>query len=367
MSHSHNILIFGMYSGEISQAYAIAKYFSRKGSNVSLALATKDNLSYFAKDKILFPIYFTPKFNDVCRLVAGKNFTKIVFCNSKSFKKEPGFRMIQKSPLPKTHVYCVDSNWLFNNRSIRYPFLTWADKYFINLPADIFRLGLYQNGGYFSIPQKTLEKIVPIGFIPSYKKITHERRIAIRKKLSVNFDQKLIFCYFSGKGAASRIWLFYNLLLALKKLNNDGFIKVVYVGDVTQLDSQLVKQHSWLRALHVLNLDQFYETLSSSDLIFQHQGLSTLAQGIAAQIPIIANVGIYPHTEYPGLHPAEIMPFVKLRLCKMFYRYSRLSDISDAIYDLLYNKREIQKMTAAQSLYNASGEEQLFQAIEETE
>lgn len=357
-----SFLIVGMSSGETSQAYAITKYFVSQKHIVTIVLKEKINTLYFGQQKKNFRIYVAPRFHDLKKLTSKIKPNVIIFCNSKSYKRDKEFIKLHASPFPGIPVFTLDSNWLLNPKSIRYPYIKWADLYFVNFPEKVFEYGLKQNGGYFYINKSILDKIHPIGFIPSYKKLNEEAILEVRKKLSIQTHEKIIFCYFSGYGAMSRPWVIYNLLHALSILH-DNSIKVIYIGNYASLDVKHIQKYNFLIRPHINNMDDFYRILSSADLVFQHQGLATLSQAITARIPVISNVKIYRGTEYPGLHPAEVNPFARLNMCEMFYKSSPAYKIAKKIRSLLYDIGQIESMKKAQQTYYSHGEKILYEKI----
>lgn len=357
------IIIFAMGSGETSHAYAIGKYLSLKNYSVFLTIKKQDNANFVSDQKLQFPLFITKAPEDLKKLANNIKPNIIIFCNSKSFRKEKSFIFAEKSPFKGIITITVDSNWLFDSKSKNYPFIQWADKYLVNLPEAVFKNGLKENGGYFNIQKSILKNITPIGFIPSYNKISEGKIDQARKSLGIAKNEKLIFCYFSGVGATNRSWIVYNLISALKKIKNANRIKVLLVGDYTHLNMKIIDSYGWFIKYSLHDIENFYTLLSSSDLVFQHQGLATLAQAISAQIPVIANVRIYKGEEFPGLHPAEVLPFSKLGLCKMFYKSSRKIDISKSINDLLFDEEKIKKMRFVQKDYFEKGEENLYRII----
>lgn len=357
-------LIFAMASGETSQAYSIAKYFISKGKKIDFVIGTEANKLYFSDHTIPFPYTVITQVKDFLEYANKIRPKHILFCNSKSFKHDRWFLELKPKQFEGVKISTLDSNWLFNSSSIRFPYINWANRYFINFPKKLFDLGLKKNGGYFQISNEMLKKIQPVGFIPYYKKIPFEERMLIRKKLNITEEEKLIFCYFSGFGAAVRSWVLDNLVKALEKINNKT-IKVLAIGDLSNIKTSYLKK-SYLIHYTINSLDDFYRIISSTDLIFQHQGLATLAQGLAANIPIIANVSIYEADEFPGLHPGEINPFKKLGLCEMFYKHSPIDTIANSIKSLLFDSNCRDVMMQNQSNLLSNGEESLFNEMENT-
>lgn len=349
-----------MGPGETAQARAVANYFFQKGYEIIFCLHQEKNLLFLGDDKG-FKIFLTPTPEKLEEILKREKSDFLFLFNSKmwdtNFKNHPPF------PRPK-HVFCFDSNWLFNSQKYSFfDYLKWADYYFILFPKKIFQMGLKKNGGFFEIEDWLMPKILPIGFVPSYSPLTKEKRMETRKKLSVKKEEKFIFCYFSGWGATHREWAFKNFLKATQKLIDRGYkIKAFYVGPETELQKDK-KYEKWLITREKLSVKEYFEILSSSDLIFMHQGMGTLAQGIACQIPIICNVSLLKGRPIPRLHFAEVSPFKKLGLCEMLTKSTNIREIAEIIKKLLYNVKERDQMMSKQKRIFQKGEENIFRKI----
>lgn len=366
------ILIYAMGSGESSQAYALSRKFVQKGHQISLVIRGKERSTFFSKDnefssQFSSQIVTTPL--DFINLVNSQLPDGLILCNSKLFAFDAEVRQyITRYPFKKKIVTCtLDSNWLFNPSSHLFAFITWADRYFVNLPQKIFDLGLKKNGGYFSIPDKYLNKISTIGLIPSYEKPDLDLISKTRNRMEVNQSEKVIFCYFSGIGGAdARPWLFDKLLYSVLKINQEKgiAIKILPIGNLALIQDK-IKSHSDIIINHKpRSLDDFYLSLASCDLVFQHQGLATMAQAITAQVPVISNVSIYQGDEYPGLHPAEVGPFVKAGLCIMVYKDTENDKVKEAVNQLLFDENTRSTMKKAQMSIYSSGENNLINEFE---
>ena len=352
-------LFFANGPGETSQAYSAARYFIKQKHTVILALRQKTNLSFIPPLSKL-EIRITPSVTKLTQLVKSAQPEAVILCNSKSFNTT---NFSQQSPWKNTPTFTLDSNWLFNNQSTTYRFVNWAQKYFINIPPKIFQLGLKKNRGYFSLESNLLSKIQPIGFIPSYSRVNPSVIEQIRKKSGITANQKMIFCYFSGYGAGAKSWVLDNLIRAVEKLRTYGQdIAVVYIGKTPNVRQN---QFKWFKHIpkEALNLITYFETLSSADLVFQHQGLATLEQAISAKVPVITNVINKTHREFPQLHKAEVSPFAKLGLCRLLFKSTSSEIIKQNVQDLLYNQSQIQQMRLSQQKYYSQGEKDLLNAL----
>ena len=337
--------------GETGQARALAKFLSKKGGKILFCLHQEKNL-FFLEDDKEFEIFLTPTPEKLKEIVEKKNPDFLLLFNSKmwndNFKKECPFKR------PK-FVFCFDSNWLFNQKKYPlYDFVRWADKYFVLFPERIFKLGLKEFGGDFEIEKEMKEKLIPIGFIPSYLSLKKGRREKIRKELGIKKGEKLIFSYFSGFGAGYRDWALRNFIKAVDRLvEKEIKLKAVYIGPKIEV------QKEWLITIEKISSKKYFEILASSDLVFMHQGMVTLAQAISCQIPVICNVSILKK-ELPKLHFWEVSPFKRIGVCEMFTKTTKIEKISKSIEEFLFNKKEIKKMKKKQKEVFERGEEKFF-------
>ena len=348
--------------GETGQARGLAKYIFNHGGRIFFALHQKINYSFLKKD-VGFSVSLTKNPEALRRMVRKVNPDVILLFNSKmwgSYKEE--FFVIP--PSARAINVCVDSNWLFNIKKYPfYHFIPWADKYFINIHCEIFRLGLKAHGGNFVIQQSMRDKIEPVGFIPTLKAPKIKERLAIRRKYRVKTNEKLIFSYFSGFGAGHRAWAFSNLISAIDSLTKKGYrIKVLYVGQTKDVDQEKIKR-DWLFIEKELDGDNYYTTLSSSDLVFQHQGLVTLTQAISARVPVICNVSRLSNERLSKIHFWEVAPFARSGVCKMLRKSDTVGEVARTIEKLLYDSKEIARMKKTQRKYYTPGEPLVYEVI----
>jgi len=340
--------------GETGQARALAKFLKKKGGKVLFCLLQEKNL-FFLKDDREFQVFLTPEPKDLKKIVEKEKPEFLLLFNSKiwdkNFKRECPFKK------PK-FVFCFDSNWLFNSKEYPdYDFLKWAQKYFVLFPEKIFKLGLKEFGGNFKIEKEVEDKLIPIGFIPSYLPPKKKKRKMIKMKLGIKKGEKLIFCYFSGFGAGYRNWAFENFLRAIDFLIKKGKkIKAVYIGPKTEL------QKNWLVKKEGVSAKEYFEILSAADLIFMHQGMVTLAQAISCQIPVICNVSLLKK-EMPKLHFWEVLPFRRAGVCEMFSKTTKIKKIARKIDELLLNMKKITEMRKKQKEIFEKGEEKFFKEL----
>lgn len=361
-SNKIRYLFFTIGPGETSQARALAKYISRRDGEIIFSLQQRVNLFFVAKDKE-FKVFVTETPLKLKGLIEKKKPDVLLFFNSKGWSNYKGF--IKKPPFQKPSIsLAVDSNWLFNNKIYKkLRFSEWMDKYLITMPQKIFRLGLKENGGNFKIPPEDLKKIIPIGFLPSFKKVNLKKQLKLKYKIKKS--EKLIFAYLSGYGAEHKTWVFDNLVDSVDRLIKGGKkIRVIYVGPKKSLNPEKTKR-KWLIFKEKLPAEEFSLTLASSDLIFQHQGLATLSQGISAQIPIIANATRYKKSSLPNIHFWEVRPFERAGVCFLLSKSSSIKKISKKIEELLYNPEVRKKMQKNQKAVLEKGEERSFQVIKE--
>ena len=363
-SNKIKYLFFAIGPGETSQARALAKYISRRGGEIIFSLQQRVNLFFVAKDRE-FKVFVTETPIKLKRLIETKRPDVLLFFNSKAWNNYKSF--IKGPPFQKPPIcIAVDSNWLFNNKIYKnLRFSEWMDKYLVTIPKKIFRLGLKENGGNFKIPRENLKKIISVGFLPSFKKPSLKKKTKLKNKYKIKKTEKLIFAYFSGYGAEHKIWAFDNLVNSVDRLTKKGKkIKVIYVGPKKNLNRERIKRE-WLIFKGKLAAEEFFLTLASSDLVFQHQGLATLSQGVSAGIPIIANVARYKKSSLPNIHFWEVRPFEKAGVCFLFSKSSSIKKISKKIEKLIYNPAVRQEMQRKQKSVFERGEEKSFRVIKE--
>lgn len=346
--------------GETGQARALAKFFSKKKAKIVFCLHQEKNL-FFLKDDKEFKVFQTPTPRDLKKVIQKENPEFLFFFNSKmwdeKFKEKPPFKK------PK-FVFCFDSNWLFNSKKYpSYKYLRWSDNYFVLFPKKIFELGLKENGGKFEIEKEIKDKILPVGFIPSYRPVKKETREKIRKKLGIRRNEKFIFSYFSGWGAGHRIWAFENFIKAVERLIKKGRkIKAIYIGPTQDLNLKKFKKN-WLMIAEKMSAKEYFLTLSSADLVFMHQGMVTLAQSICCQIPVICNASTLPEEKIIWLHFGELFPFKMAKVCEVFSKSTKIEKISERIEKLLFSKSERERMIKKQKEIFESGEKKVFEEI----
>lgn len=349
--------------GEAGQARAAAKFISQKGGKILFALQDEKNRSFLANDKE-FKVFLIETPEKLIQLVNREKPDVVLIFNSKMWARQEKFS--EKNPFTYSPlVFCVDSNWLFNEKKYPYPYIKWAQKYLILFPKKIFDLGLKRNGGNYIISPELQNKIIPIGFVPSYAKPSEWQVAEIRKKYGILPGEKFIFSYFSGMGAGHRVFAFDNLVSAIDILAKKGKkIKVLYVGPTEDLAPQKLKRE-WLLINKELSGDEYFLALASSDLVFQHQGMVTLSQAISAQVPAICNIRFSNSEKMPRNHLWEVSPFVRAKACKMFYKSSSIREIGKGIEELLYDQKAIQKMKNIHKILIENGEEKIFNIISE--
>lgn len=348
-------LFVAMGPGETGQARSLAKYISQKNGEIVFALRPEKILRFFAKDKE-FRVFLAETPEKLKEIVEKEKPDVLLLFNSKMWTSRDNFLEIppfEKPPL----CLAVDSNWLFNDE--KYPsfrFIKWANKYLVLFPKRIFELGLKENNGAFVISPDVLKKIIPVGLIPTYKKPAKKEISAKRKEYGVKSGEKFIFSYFSGFGASHRIWAFYNLIKAVDKLIAAGKkIKVLYTGPTEGLEEKFLSRN-WLIKKTGLSSEEYFLTLASGDLVFQHQGMVTLSQAISANIPTIANVSLLPRQKTAKLHFWEVSPFARTGVCSMLAKSAPTKIVAETIENLLYNDAAIKKMIEKQKEIFQRGE-----------
>ena len=348
--------------GETSQARALAKYIAKKGEKVLFCLLQKKNFHFLSEDKEI-KTFLTKNPKELKKIIEKENPDALLIFNSKTWGGINGF--LEKPPFKKPPlIISFDSNWLFNNKKYpAYQFIKWCDKYLVLFPKKIFEMGLKEKKGNFIISKKILKKIIPVGFIPSYKKLSQNRIAKIRKEYGVQKNEKLIFSYFSGFGAGHRVFAFNNLIDAVERLIKKGEkIKVLYVGATDNLDQDKVKKE-WLILKKKLSSNEYFFALSASDLVFQHQGMVTLCQAISVQVPVFCNVHLLKGCPILKLHFWEVDPFKRIKVCEMFSKTTSIKKISKKIEEFLYNSTFRGKMQKKQKLIFEDGEKKSYEII----
>ncbi len=347
--------------GEAGQARAVAKFISQKGGQILFACQQENNLSWLANDKE-FKVFVTETPEKLIQAVNNEKPEVVLIFNSKMWGRQEGFS--EKNPFNYSPlVFCIDSNWLFNEKKYPYFYIKWAQKYLILFPRNIFELGLKQNGGDFVISSDIQDRVIPVGFVPSYLKPSAQQIKKIRDKYGILPGEKFIFSYFSGLGAGHRIFAFNNLVSAIDSLIKKGRkIKVLYIGPTDDLDQKKLKK-SWLATVNELPSDSYFLTLASSDLVFQHQGMVSLAQAISAQVPVICNIRFSKEERLPRIHLWEVGPFERAKACKMFFKSTPIKEIGKSIEKFLYDRKAIKKMKNIQKNILKNGEEEIFDII----
>src|SRR5581483_5220658 len=121
-----------------------------------------------------------------------------------------------------------------------YRCIQWLDRYFVVYPEPLFKLGLRENGGAYTILPSILSRIKAIGFLPSYQKPDEQTRTAIRDGLGIQPHEKFIFCYISGYGAPERDFVLDNLIRVVHALHRKRqAIKVVVCGKLERAQRYL--------------------------------------------------------------------------------------------------------------------------------
>lgn len=327
------ILIICMGPGETSQGVAFGKYASSQGCAVDYIFLLEENRHFLAGSSSKLEI--TNDSNYIKSKIDKKDYDCVVLCNSKIFNKDKIFQSIP--PSNKPFACSIDSNWLFNAPEV-FPFVKWLDQIYINIPEAVYNFGLKKNGGDYIIPQEVKEKITPVGLIPSYQPISQKEKLNIRQKLGIAEDQKFIFSYIgSGITLRNELFLHYIEIFDLLWHEQKDKFKVVFLsGDEPK--------KPWIILIGgKASADEFSKMLSSSDLVFQHQGFGTLEQAISSHIPVIANVKHLAHTK-AEIHSWvwEVKPFEKAGLCKMHLYSDSVIKVNKSLQQLLFTKdREI--------------------------
>ncbi len=361
------ILVAGMGPGEISQAMAFVRHAVSVGSNVSLVIFnpayasianfTDDNFSLLISDR---------KVDAFDQVVKSERPDVLVLCNSKMDFPDSDESYFKESPWPWLATISIDSNWLFirNNPAKT---LQWPSAYCINIPEPVFQLGLTKNGGHYDIPKETLGKIKLVGLIPSYERVDDSLIKSTREKLNIQSDEKLVFVYSTSTTMLSenRSTLTRKGIDAVGILRDQGHkIKIVNVGPMP--DDVLCANNDWHTNVGEVSTEEFHTLLSSADLVFQHQGLGTLEQAIASNVPVLSNVRDMKDEESPyHAHAWEVLPFVSCGAASMLYFSDSLEKTAAEIASLLYDADKSDFMRRSQSALYVRGEAGVMTVIDD--
>jgi len=350
----YRFLVAAMGPGEIGQGMAFSQYALKQGASVIFLVPHRNYLPLIRLSHPKFSYLVAKNSTALKKAIRVEKIDILILCNSKIFTRNDDFD--KNPPKPKIPTLSIDSNWLFSPSS-PYISIPWVDKYCLNLPKPIFQLGLKKNGGHYQISEKILKKINVVGLIPSYRPLSIEEKNKIRKQYGVHKDEKLIFLY-TSIGYLIKPAVFIKAYKIVKKLRESGKkIKIIYFGDSLSVPLD-AKDHRWFLLRKRTSAKHFSKVLASSDLVFQHQGLSTLEQAIGAQIPVIANVKDRKDEKNPTLHRHEweVGPFARYGACAMFFFHDSVSKVMNMTEDLLFNERRIKKMISRQRMLYTEGE-----------
>ncbi len=353
--------------GETSQAVSLAQYAFKKGVDCTFVIDNLSSALWAQKQgfKKIIAIGSKPKrvtkgvdegYNaeKIMRIIELENPDVLILCNSKAYS----WGFIKRAPKRKPLIISLDSNWLFGQYpDVKMP--SWIDKFLVTFPEEVFKKGLKQYGGYYEIEKRYLRKIIPAGFIPS-KKISETEKEKIRKKFLVKKREKMIFVY-TGSEISYRGSILRKIFKSLDFLYKKGYkFKVVYTA-------QEEKKRPWaIFAKDFLSVpDNFTKALASSDLAILHQGLITLFQAIANQVPVISNIP--PKGKYhSGKHHTsfyEIKTFERLNACKAVFRNLPWTYLKNEIDIMLTDKKVITEIKKSQERIFKPGEKNAFSTI----
>jgi len=362
------ICFFCIGSGETSQAVAVCKVARAKGHSCVL-IATNESGSTYAKSSgietveyLKWPIRVGKKDvgynpNEAKEIIEQSASDALVICNSKA----TSWGFITKRPNIKK-IYSIDSNWLFSQyKDVQVA--DWIDTYFVTFPEKVFQAGLKGNGGPYTISKKILEKICPVGFVPSVKKVSESEKEEVRARYGSKYGEKLVFMY-CGWDEEYTQKLIVQYAKAIKGINGKRRyekIKIVYAGKTDfKLDGAYCDNN------YLKNPSNFQLVLSASDLVVAHQGMITLFQSIGAAVPIISNVpgkGKYHSGEYhTSYYETKILS--SLNLCVALERFQSDEAIGNIVEKILFEKEARAKIVNAQNGMNALAEENIVNYIE---
>lgn len=350
--------------GEFAQGESFAFYAKSKGCQ-NIFISDDKKLISIARDDGFKTVFIKNK-ADVKTAIRKSKADVLFLCNSKTvFEFGMGPILNINEPLGIFTV-SLDSNWLFLKRFLKekrnhYKVPEWIDRIYIVMPEEIYRLGLIENGGHYKISREYKKKIFSSGFIPSGYKIGKVKRKQVRKKLNLEKEEKLIFFYLGWREDILFSKIFPKLEKTIKEFEKEGKkIKVFFKAR----KKREVKE-KWLIQKARLTTEEYDSYLASSDLVIQHHGLGTLPKVIHNQVSAIClvpevkkDLPYYKHSEF-----YEIEPFCKLGLCYSLPYTVSCQKLKSSVENLLYNKKEIQKIKKTQRKYFEKGEEKVYQDL----
>ena len=380
--------VVGIAMGELAQAKAVA-FYARKMGEQNIFVAKETRLISSIKDDgfEVIPTRDTPTTLEIIKQIAPD---VLFMCNSKSISI-PEDPILDKPPLPPQPLICsLDSNWLFSqDKRVYFTTPKWIDRIYIVMPAEIYQMGLMENGGHYKIPEAYKKKIHCPGFVPSGNRVAVSAKERARRTLKMGNKEKLIFVYFGFLEEFLAPVFFPVLRKVVEQFSRDGKkIKVFFKGKYDRSDDWIVRQE-WFKTEN-----EFNTYLASADLLVQHHGLGTLPKAIHDQVPTIClvpeiakDIPYYKHSEF-----YEIVPFQRLNLCEYLpcsissrsgnkcmhfflteperHPISNVSisveKLKDLLTGLLYNKGRIKSLQNAQGKHFQSGEKNVYQDLVNT-
>jgi len=358
------ICFFCIGSGETSQAVAICKFALKKGYKCKL-IATNESGSKYSKmsgietiDYFKWPVRVARRNMgydplEVNKIIEETKSDVLVICNSKA----TSWGFLTRRP-NVNRVFSVDSNWLFN----QYKDVTiadWIDTCFVTFPKKVFKAGLKENGGVYSINKNILDKIKPVGFVPSGKKIDRHKKAQVFERYNFSSSDKLVFIY-CGWDEDYTEKLIRQYTKVISGLKSPYKINIVYAGKRNFKLKDAICDREYLA-----KPSNFQLVLSASDLVVAHQGMITLFQSIGAAVPIISNVpgkgkyhsGMY-HTSY-----YEVKILSSLDLCIGLERFQSDDVIKNTVSKVLLEDSVRSKIIKAQTGTYEPAEENVLNAI----
>lgn len=345
------ILLVCNGSAETAQAAAFSQYLIQQKHSPIFGLLKKDHAHYLASPNEETPVDMglidSPE--SYKALLASEAPDFVYLFNSQLFTNDLSFL---ENPAHNVKTFCVDTGWsLYGEGSRR---VTWADKNFNVLPREIFESNLEANGGHYPIEKTAYSNTEFVGLLPSYTPPPAAQKKLIRKALQVTGDKKLIFMYFGGP--SSTAFLQEHLQQIVKRLKDENIKASLMIAGA----SSEAQRKDNIVLLPPLDSRSFYEFLSCADLVLQHQGLTSLAQCISAEVPVICNT---PNTRRDSnREPASwrVDPFFKQGSCERFEYKNFLSLGLDSLMDFFEFQNKVDEMKEAQRKLKAEGEKNLF-------
>lgn len=346
--------------GEYAQAHSIASKLAQRNHEIT----------FYADKDLILEIIKLDKFKfekvdqvNVQEKLDSSNTDILFLCNSHTTLK---YEITRPKNVKK--VYSLDSNWLFNNPKYKnlglekFTFYEWIDKVFIVFPPSFFENNLTKNGGDYIIDESISDKLISVGFVPSAKPISDDKKLEIRNNLNLAEDDILVITYFSrpefhNDKTAKQISIFHDFALkTISKIKEDNNkIKIVDLANPNHSSIPLPPG--------LLSTKDFDQIISSADLCVMHYGYGILTKALGYNIPTLCFI---PKPEYDvHSHLFELKPCIDSgAIDSILFDESITDEFENKINNLLSNKEHVKQMVENQKRIYQAGEEKILEMVE---